>query len=81
MASIPPPAWSRHAFDTCCKSNMLLNNMCESFNRDLKPARDKPILSHMEWMGRYIMQSHHNKREGVRALESRLMPYVRKQFD
>ena len=81
MASIPPSAWSRHAFDTCCKSNMLLNNICECFNSVLKPARDKAILTHMECMRRYMMQRHHNKREGVGALESGLMPYVKKQFD
>jgi hypothetical protein len=81
MAAIPPSAWSRHAFDTICKSNMLLNNMCESFNAVMKPARDKPILTLMEWMRRYIMQRHHSKREGLLALEDGLLPYVKKQFD
>ena len=81
MASIPLSAWNRHAFDTHYTSNMLLNNMCESFNHVLKPARDKPILTHMEWMHRYIMQRHHSKREGVLALEGGLLPNVKKQFD
>lgn len=47
MASIAPSAWSRHAFDTHCKYNLLLNNMCKFFNHVLKPARDKAILTHM----------------------------------
>ena len=55
MAFIPPSAWSRLAFDTHYKSNMLLNITCESFNHVLKPVRDKLILTHMEWMCRYIM--------------------------
>lgn len=35
--------WSRHTFSTKSKSAMLLNNVCESFNNVLRPARDKPI--------------------------------------
>ena len=61
--------------------HMLLNNIYESFNHVLKPARDKPILTYIEWMRRYIMQRHHNNREGVMALEGGLLPYVKKQFD
>ena len=48
MASIPSNAWCRYAFDTVCKSNMLLNNICESFNAVLKSCRDKVVLTHME---------------------------------
>lgn len=81
MASILPSARRRHGFDTHYKSNMLLNNMCESFNHVLKPARDKPILTHMKWLHRYIMQRHHTKRKGELALESVIFPYVKKQFD
>lgn len=63
MASTPPLTWSRHAFDTVCKFKLLLNNMCESFNHVLKPARGKAILTHI-----------HNKREGVITLVNGLMP-------
>jgi SWIM zinc finger len=79
MASIPPSAWSRHAFDADCKSNMLLNNMCESFNAVLKPCRDKAVLTQMEWIRRYIMQRHYKKREGLNTIEG-ILPYVKKQF-
>ena len=60
---------------------MLLNNMCKSFNHALKPAREKPILAHMKWMCRYIMQRYHSKRGGVLSLEDGLLPYVKRQFD
>ena len=40
-----------------------------------------PILNHMEWMRRYIMQRHHSKRKGELALEGGLLHYVKKQFD
>ncbi|XP_074278885.1 uncharacterized protein LOC141602566 [Silene latifolia] len=76
LNAIPPRHWSRHAFDTNCKSNLLLNNLCEVFNAVLKEARDKPILTHMEWMRRYVMERICQKRQGGMAYEERLMPYA-----
>ncbi|XP_074278428.1 uncharacterized protein LOC141602017 [Silene latifolia] len=55
LNDIPPRHWSRHAFDYSCKSNLLLNNVCEVFNAVLKDARDKPILTQLEWMRKYVM--------------------------
>ncbi|KAH9613684.1 hypothetical protein KSS87_014391 [Heliosperma pusillum] len=62
---IPPIHWSRHAFSTNCKSSMILNNLCETFNAVLKDARDKPILTCMEWLRRYVMKRMSEKRDGV----------------
>ncbi|XP_074293490.1 uncharacterized protein LOC141620547 [Silene latifolia] len=70
--------WSRHAFNTSCKPNMLTNNMCESFNAVLKEVRDKPILTMMEWIRRYVMKRHYEKREGVKVFDGKVMPYVDK---
>ncbi|XP_021729747.1 uncharacterized protein LOC110696701 [Chenopodium quinoa] len=47
LAEIPAQHWSRHAFSPFPKSNMLLNNVCETFNAVIKEARDKPILTQM----------------------------------
>ncbi|KNA10075.1 hypothetical protein SOVF_147670, partial [Spinacia oleracea] len=54
--------WSRHGFSSRAKSGMLLNNCCESFNHVLKEAREKPILSLMEWIRRYMMMRYCAKR-------------------
>ncbi|XP_074293630.1 uncharacterized protein LOC141620731 [Silene latifolia] len=78
LSQIGDHHWSRYAFNTNCKSNMLLNNMCEVFNHVLRECRDKPILTQMEWMRRYLMKRHYEKREGVRTYEGRVMPYVDK---
>ncbi|XP_074306285.1 uncharacterized protein LOC141641525 [Silene latifolia] len=50
--------------------------MCESFNAVLKEVRDKPVLTMMEWMRRYVMKRHYEKREGVKKYEGLVMPYV-----
>ncbi|XP_074304359.1 uncharacterized protein LOC141639069 [Silene latifolia] len=80
VKAIPPKHWSRHAFRTTCKSSMITNNLCESFNVVLKDARDKPILTQMEWMRRYIMKRHYKKREGASKYEKPFMPYIDKCF-
>ena len=49
--------WSRHAFSTWPKCDMLLNNLCESFNSKIIDARDKSILTMCEMIRRYLMKS------------------------
>ncbi|XP_074303996.1 uncharacterized protein LOC141638481 [Silene latifolia] len=46
--------------------------------RALKEARDKPIISLMEWIRRYIMKRHYDKRTGAAGFEDRVMPFVTK---
>ncbi|XP_021736280.1 uncharacterized protein LOC110702846 [Chenopodium quinoa] len=77
LINIPPHHWSRHAFTPNCKSNMLLINMCETFNAVIRPARDKPILTQMEWMRRYIMNRNNEKWEDSKTVTHNLVPYVR----
>ncbi|KAL4347998.1 hypothetical protein GQ457_17G020520 [Hibiscus cannabinus] len=40
--------WSKPHFATHCKFDMLLNNMCESFNKIILEVRDKSILTMLE---------------------------------
>ena len=42
-----PETWSLHGFKHYAKSDMLLNNACESFNSCILEARELPILSMM----------------------------------
>ncbi|XP_074314469.1 uncharacterized protein LOC141649686 [Silene latifolia] len=52
--------------------------MCESFNAVLKEVRDKPIITFMEWIRRYVMKRHYDKKVGVQGYEGRVMPFVTK---
>ncbi|XP_021767712.1 uncharacterized protein LOC110732104 [Chenopodium quinoa] len=80
LLKIPTKHWCRHAFTENCKSNMLLNNMCETFNSVIRDARDKPILTQMEWMRRYMMNRNNEKWEDSKHFRSNLTPYVHKLF-
>lgn len=81
LNDIPVERWSRHVFSTTSESNMLLNNMCERFNVVLKGARDKPIMTCMEWIRRYVMKRCFEKWEMTNKEKGRFMPYVKKVFD
>ena len=48
--------WSRHAFSTWPKCDMLLNNLCESFDSKIVDARDKSILTMCKMIRRYLMK-------------------------
>ena len=48
--------WSRHAFSKWPKCDVLLNNLCESFNSKIVDARDKSILTMSEMIRRYLMK-------------------------
>ncbi|CAL9006347.1 unnamed protein product [Prunus brigantina] len=58
----PAKNWSRSHFATHYKCDLLLNNLCESFNAAIIDARDKPILTCLERIRMYIMVRMANRR-------------------
>ncbi|XP_021747151.1 uncharacterized protein LOC110713002 [Chenopodium quinoa] len=80
LNKIPTVHWCRHAFSENCRSDMLLNNMCETFNAVIRDVRDKPILTQMEWMRRYMMRINNEKWEDSKEITTNLTPYVHKLF-
>ncbi|KAL6272589.1 hypothetical protein ACE6H2_023281 [Prunus campanulata] len=61
----PAYHWSRSHFSTHSKCDMLLNNLCESFNSAIIEARDKPILTLLERIRSYLMLRMARLRETV----------------
>ncbi|KAH6776027.1 hypothetical protein C2S52_013588 [Perilla frutescens var. hirtella] len=55
LQSKPPREWSRSHFTTIGKCDTLVNNMCEQINNCILDARDKPILTMLEWIRQYLM--------------------------
>lgn len=62
MREKDPKNWSRSHFRTYPKCDMLLNNMCESFNGAILEAREKPLIPMMETVREYIMERMAKKR-------------------
>lgn len=45
-----PKLWCKHAFSYYPKCDVLMNNISEAFNATILLARDKPILTMVEWI-------------------------------
>ncbi|KAJ9543460.1 hypothetical protein OSB04_023167 [Centaurea solstitialis] len=56
LKQIPPHHWSRSHFTGRAKCDVLLNNMCEVFNKQLVDGRDKPIITALEYIREYLMR-------------------------
>lgn len=50
-----PKHWSRAHFKTTNKCDMLINNLCEAFNKSILDAREKLVLTMLERIRLYIM--------------------------
>ncbi|XP_062089370.1 uncharacterized protein LOC133795917 [Humulus lupulus] len=61
-----PSEWSRSHFSEMVKCDMLLNNLCESFNAAIVDARDKPIITLLEKIRYWLMSRFFNKRESLK---------------
>ena len=50
LLQIPRKCWCKHEFSMCPRCDVLMNNLSESFNSSILIARDKPIITMMEWI-------------------------------
>ncbi|KAK8646817.1 hypothetical protein V6N13_120587 [Hibiscus sabdariffa] len=76
-----PSQWSKSHFRTLCKSDMLLNNFSECFNKLILDARDKPILTMMEMIRNYLMHKMAQKKEVADKYIGTLCPKIQKKLD
>ncbi|KAL0431476.1 UNVERIFIED_CONTAM: hypothetical protein Sradi_0773600 [Sesamum radiatum] len=75
----PPHEWSKSHFIDVSKCDMLLNNVCESFNANILDARDKPILTMLEWVREYLMKRLlENRDKAGRKWKGTLCPKIKK---
>ncbi|GJU82752.1 mutator type transposase [Tanacetum coccineum] len=56
LRKIPPQHWSRAHFSGMPHCDVLLNNICEVFNRQLLDGRDVPILTCLEFVRGYLIK-------------------------
>ncbi|CAK8533097.1 unnamed protein product [Lathyrus sativus] len=54
MMDVPAACWTRSHFKTDIQCDLQVNNMCEAFNRAILEYRDKPIISLLKGIKRYI---------------------------
>jgi len=81
LEKIDPRSWSRHAFGTSAKTDMISNNIAESFNSWIKDARDKPLITMLEIIRRQLMNRYHTKREGASQATNGICPKIQKKLE
>jgi hypothetical protein len=61
LSQIPPHTWARHAFDTNCKTDLVVNNLIEVFNRYILDVRKKPIRIMLIGIKNKMMTRNHER--------------------
>ena len=64
LKGIPVETWARHAMDKNCKTNLVVNNISEVFNRMILDIRGKPIKTMLEGVRSKLMVKFNEKRIG-----------------
>ncbi|XP_062029125.1 uncharacterized protein LOC133745144 isoform X2 [Rosa rugosa] len=77
----PPKNWSRSHFNTHLKCDILVNNICESFNSFILPARGKPIISMFEEIRMKLMKRIQIRRDKMMKYEGNICPKPREILD
>ncbi|KAI3794251.1 hypothetical protein L1987_36880 [Smallanthus sonchifolius] len=81
LIAIPPRHWSRSHFTGRSKCDVLLNNLCEVFNKQLVDGRDKPIITCLEYIREYIMRKIVNVQKVIDKSGGPLTPTATRVFN
>ncbi|XP_027165709.1 uncharacterized protein LOC113765678 [Coffea eugenioides] len=79
--NINPRQWSRSHFGETTKCDILLNNLCESFNAVILEAREKPILGMLETLRIYLMDRMRMKKEWMKKRTDVICPKIQKKLE
>lgn len=81
LKKIPQEQWSKSHFKTNSRCDILVNNLSESFNCYILEARDKPIVSMLEWIMRKLMSRFQVKRMGMEKYIGTIYPTIEKKLE
>ena len=81
LADIEPAQWTRSHFSPRALTDCMVNNLSESFNSMILKARDKPILSMLEWIRVRLMSRLYIKKTGIEKYGGNLCPSIQKKLE
>ncbi|GJS78657.1 mutator type transposase [Tanacetum coccineum] len=81
LRKIPPKHWSRSQFSGRANCDLLINNICEVFNRQLLEARDSPVITALEYVREYLMKRIVIVQKVIEKSQGPLTPTVTKIFN
>ncbi|GLT87520.1 hypothetical protein SLE2022_055990 [Rubroshorea leprosula] len=80
LVSKPPQQWSKSRFDTYPKCDILVNNLCECYNRVILDARDRPALSMNEELRSKLMKRFYRRRKLGEKFPGKVCPRIVKKL-
>ena len=81
LSGIPKHTWARHAFDTNCKTDLVVNNLSEVFNKYILDFRKKPIRTMIDGIKDKQMVRWHRNRERVKSCLWEITPHYAKKLE
>ncbi|XP_031115757.1 uncharacterized protein LOC116019623 [Ipomoea triloba] len=75
-----PTEWYRSHFSTNTRCDMLVNNICESWNSKLLDARDKPIIDCLEVIRKQLMARFYDQRQKATEWKTLICPAIVKKL-
>ncbi|XP_031105233.1 uncharacterized protein LOC116010107 [Ipomoea triloba] len=81
LSARDPKHYSRAFFSTFPKSDLLLNNLCESWNSCILNFRDKPVQTMCEKIRLYLMTRMQKNRDKMRNYPSMVCPKILKLIE
>uniref|UniRef100_A0A2N9GU47 Transposase MuDR plant domain-containing protein n=1 Tax=Fagus sylvatica TaxID=28930 RepID=A0A2N9GU47_FAGSY len=72
--------WARHAFPHYLKCDMLLNNICETFNSKIVVARTKPVMTILETIRRYLTTRIQKNRDAMLKYQGLICPRIQEKL-
>ncbi|GJV66401.1 mutator type transposase [Tanacetum coccineum] len=81
LMKIPLEQWRRAHFSGRAKCDLLINNICKMFNRQLVDGRDQPIITCLEYIREYLMMSIVVVQKVIAKTVGPFTPSVTKMFD
>ena len=81
LNAIPKNTWARHAFDTNCKTDLVVNNLSEVFNKYILDFRKKPIRTMVDGIKDKQMVRWHEKRERGKAAFWEITPHYAEKLE
>ncbi|WVZ62371.1 hypothetical protein U9M48_012129, partial [Paspalum notatum var. saurae] len=79
LEKMAPNTWVRAFFSEFPKSDILLNNNCEVFNKYILEARELPMLSMLERIKQQLMTRYYKKQQEVAEFVGTICPKIRKK--
>ncbi|XP_071928031.1 uncharacterized protein [Coffea arabica] len=73
----PPHHWCKAFFPLHVKSDMLVNNLSETFNSHILNAREMPVIGMVEWIREFVMERISNRVCWMRKCSGPVGPAIR----